>query len=50
VHIKRTDDETYCGEDAGNTFRRAQVDGIHQVGLVHGKDVCSNCRDAVRDE
>jgi len=49
-HIKQTDDETYCGEDAGDTMLRMEVTGIHQVGLVRGKDVCGSCRNAVEND
>lgn len=46
-HIKETDDETYCGEDAGDTVLRMEVTGIHQVGLVQGREVCGSCRNTV---
>lgn len=50
THIKETDGETYCGEDAGETVKRMEVAGIHQVGLVKGKEVCGSCRNAVEND
>jgi hypothetical protein len=49
VHVKESDDETYCGEDAGDTLMRIEVQSIHQIGLVRGAEVCSSCRSAVEN-
>ena len=47
VHLKNRDDETYCGEDAGETIGRIEVSRVEQIGTVRGKNVCRTCRENV---